>query len=248
MRSPRTDVARERKVSGQLTKDKRNMHLADVGRIDNNSGDLWTQLSSGDKSKRLNAIRTKADKLKNPNFMVSAVRLSVRNLPRHADEYTLRHMFASGKKSVLRQVKLVKVRRMCACVCALSASHRPCLQDEDNQSKGFGFVEFKEHDEALKALHRVNNNASFFGAEQRPIVEFAVDDARKVELRKRSQQMDKAPKARGLVRLSSRHLILVSTEGPMGEKGRCRWCCCCSCSRRCGPRTRSPAAQQAREG
>lgn len=45
----------------------------------------------------------------------------------------------------------------------------------------------QEHDTALKALHRVNNNATYFGPERRPIVEFAVDDARKLELRRRSQ-------------------------------------------------------------
>jgi nucleolar protein 4 len=69
-------------------------------------------------------------------------------------------------------------------------------QDDDAQSKGFGFVEFKEHDDALKALHRVNNNASYFGPQQRPIVEFAVDDARKLNLRRQSQKQQLAQVAK----------------------------------------------------
>lgn len=111
------DVAQNRKTTGQLTKDRRNLHLADVGRIDNNSGSVWAELSSKDQEKRLSSIREKAEKLKNPNYKVSTVRLSVRNLPRTVDEHKLRHMFASGNKSVLRQVKLVK--------------------DDDGHSKGF---------------------------------------------------------------------------------------------------------------
>ncbi len=44
--------------------DKRNLHLANVGRIDNNSGALWTDMSAKDQAKRLTAIRNKVEKLK----------------------------------------------------------------------------------------------------------------------------------------------------------------------------------------
>lgn len=142
--------------------DKRNIGLADVGRIDQDSP-LWAQLSKGDKEKRLAAIQKKKQKLRNPNFQVSTVRLSVRNLPKNADEALLRHMFASGNSSRLKQAVVLK--------------------DEAGVSKGYGFVEFKKHEEALKALHRVNNNPQYFGADRRPIVEFAIDDVRKVQLR-----------------------------------------------------------------
>lgn len=64
------------------------------------------------------------------------------------------------------------------------------LKDKDRkdttgapQSKGYGFVEFTVHDHALTALRKVNNNPKFFGPNNRPIVEFAIENARKLQAR-----------------------------------------------------------------
>ena len=108
--------------------DKRNVALADAGRIDQDSP-LWAQLSKNDKDKRLAAIQKKKQKLHNPNFCVSPVRLSVRNLPKQLDEAKLKHMFSSGKAGMLKQVVVLK--------------------DESGVSKGYGFVEFRKHEDAL---------------------------------------------------------------------------------------------------
>lgn len=43
-------------------------------------------------------------------------------------------------------------------------------------SKGFGFVEFAEHQHALKAVRFLNNNPEIFTTEKRPIVEFSVEN------------------------------------------------------------------------
>jgi hypothetical protein len=134
------DVSQTRKATGQLTSDRRNMHLANIGRIDNNSGALWNELSAKDKSKRMSAIANKTQMLQNPNYAVSAVRLSVRNLPKSVDEHKLRHMFSSGSKSVLRQVKIVKVIDvfvvLCCCCCCcfnifLSCTRMTMLNQKD---------------------------------------------------------------------------------------------------------------------
>jgi nucleolar protein 4 len=45
-------------------------------------------------------------------------------------------------------------------------------------SRGMGFVEFLQHEDALAALRAMNNNPTIFGKDRRPIVEFALDDAR----------------------------------------------------------------------
>jgi nucleolar protein 4 len=59
------------------------------------------------------------------------------------------------------------------------------------QSKGIAFVEFNEHHAALAALRAVNNNPQLFGGKhKRPIVEFAIEDARKVHLHQ--QRMEKS--------------------------------------------------------
>lgn len=55
-------------------------------------------------------------------------------------------------------------------------------------SRGYGFVEFTEHEHSLHALRAINNHPSFFmSANKRPIVEFALDDARKVHEHKQKK-------------------------------------------------------------
>ena len=46
------------------------------------------------------------------------------------------------------------------------------------KSKRYGFVEFEKHEHALGALRSLNNNPAVFGANRRPMIEFALDDAR----------------------------------------------------------------------
>ena len=45
------------------------------------------------------------------------------------------------------------------------------------RSMGFGFVEFANHRDALSVLRATNNNPDVFGADRRPIVEFAIENS-----------------------------------------------------------------------
>jgi nucleolar protein 4 len=54
--------------------------------------------------------------------------------------------------------------------------NRNKVTKEFGKSKGFGFVEFKEHSHALKALRVLNNNPSIFTPQKRPIVEFSIEN------------------------------------------------------------------------
>jgi nucleolar protein 4 len=84
----RSEVKRaekERKV------DKRRLYLAREGDIDPRS-EAWNDLSETDRAKRLKAEKEKREKLKNPNYIVSDTRLSVRNLPLKADESKLKEV------------------------------------------------------------------------------------------------------------------------------------------------------------
>lgn len=44
------------------------------------------------------------------------------------------------------------------------------------KSKGFGFLSFKRHEDALKVLRKLNNNPEIFSAGNRPIVSFSIED------------------------------------------------------------------------
>ncbi len=46
------------------------------------------------------------------------------------------------------------------------------------RSMRYGFIEFDDHQYALSVLRKINNNPNIFGANNRPIVEFALDDVR----------------------------------------------------------------------
>ena len=49
-------------------------------------------------------------------------------------------------------------------------------------SLGYAFCTFENHDVALKCLRVLNNHPSIFSKEKRPIVEFAVENAKAVKL------------------------------------------------------------------
>ncbi|XP_026543651.1 RNA-binding protein 28 [Notechis scutatus] len=51
------------------------------------------------------------------------------------------------------------------------------------QSLGYAFVEFQQPQHALLALRQVNNNPRLFGDQKRPIVEFSLEDGRKLRLK-----------------------------------------------------------------
>ena len=53
------------------------------------------------------------------------------------------------------------------------------------RSLGFGFVEFRNHKDALATLRATNNNPGIFSADRRPIVEFAVENSVVIKAKKR---------------------------------------------------------------
>jgi nucleolar protein 4 len=149
--------------------DKRNLYLAKEGLV------IADDISKEDKEKRDRAWAEKKAKLANPNFYISKTRLSVRNLPKDVDQYRLKEIV---KKEVGdRYLGLVQ----CKVVQGVEKGRM--------ESRGFGFLEFKEHEKALEVLRALNNNPRYFSKAKRLIVEFAVEDVRKVKLVKRHQEV-----------------------------------------------------------
>ncbi|XP_027766434.1 RNA-binding protein 28-like, partial [Empidonax traillii] len=155
-------------------------------------------VSDSDMAKRARFEELKRRRLQDPNVGVSRTRLCLHNLPKALDTPRLRALL----RGVLRHnggapphIKECRVMRE--------------LRGQ-GQSLGFAFVEFGEHEEALGALRRLNNNPELFGPHKRPIVEFALEDRRKLRLREQRIQ-------RGLLKAKAKAAESAKTpETPQG--------------------------------
>lgn len=57
------------------------------------------------------------------------------------------------------------------------------------KSRGCAFVEFESHESALVCLRQMNNNPSLFGGKPaRPIVEFAVENVRALQIQQKKRR------------------------------------------------------------
>lgn len=53
------------------------------------------------------------------------------------------------------------------------------------KSKGFGFLSFARHEDALFVLRKLNNNPEIFSANHRPIVSFSIEDMNVLKIKER---------------------------------------------------------------
>nr|XP_032816091.1 RNA-binding protein 28 isoform X1 [Petromyzon marinus] len=171
--------------------DRRNLYLAREGLI--RAGTAAAEgLGSADLAKRERFEQLKRQKLRRVTVFVSRTRLCVHNIPKSADDKKLRSIFlcAGGPGAritecrIMRDMQVVNSRGL-------------------GQSKGFGFVEFVEHEHALTALRSTNNNPAIFGPAKRLIVEFSLEDRVKLNAKEarllKSRQKQAAVKGKGNV-------------------------------------------------
>lgn len=161
----------EGKAVGPTKGDRRNLYLAREGEILDGSASS-VGVSSADMAKRRRAAEEKAEKLRNPNFSLSRTRLHLRNLPASVDDRELTALCVDAVRQRMGVRAAVTARIM----------RDDTRQDSSGaaRSRGMAFVELGEHEHALCVLRYLNNNPMVFGKERRPIVEFAISDARAV--------------------------------------------------------------------
>ncbi|XP_074757755.1 RNA-binding protein 28 [Athene noctua] len=171
-------VSREeaQKLRGQKPKKPtgtRNLYLAREGLI--RAGTKAAEgVSDADMAKRARFEELKYQKLRDQNIFVSRTRLCVHNLPKAVDSARLRRLLQRlrGPRGALRPRECRVMRE----------------QRGQGHSLGFAFVDFGEHEQALAALRALNNNPHLFGAHKRPIVEFSLEDRRKLKLKEQRAQ------------------------------------------------------------
>ncbi|XP_038412535.1 RNA-binding protein 28 isoform X2 [Canis lupus baileyi] len=197
-RQLRVDLAVTRDEAAKLQTKKvkkptgtRNLYLAREGLI--RAGTKAAEgVSAADMAKRERFELLKHQKLKDQNIFVSQTRLCLHNLPKGVDDKELRKLLLNatrGEKGV--RLKECRVMR------DLKGVHGKVK----GQSLGYAFAEFQEHEHALTALRHINNNPEIFGPLKRPIVEFSLEDRRKLKIKElriqRSLQKVKSKPATG---------------------------------------------------
>uniref|UniRef100_A0A8C7XQF5 RNA binding motif protein 28 n=1 Tax=Oryzias sinensis TaxID=183150 RepID=A0A8C7XQF5_9TELE len=179
-------VSREDAVKLKVDKKKvetgsRNLYLAREGLI--RSGTKAAEgVSEADMAKRTRFEEMKRAKLRDISVFVSKTRLCIHNLPKSVDNKKL-------KALCLQAVKGVKGVRITEC--RVMYDKKPERGQVVGQSLGYGFVQFQEHEQALSTLRYLNNNPDIFSSHKRPIVEFSLEDSRKLKIKEIRKQKHK---------------------------------------------------------
>merc|ERR1712071_103999 len=107
----------------------------------------------------------KRQMLRNLHMYISRERLCVHNLPPRMSDKTLKKLFLthSNKGAKINECKIMR-------------DLKGLVEGNVHPSKGYGFVTFVKHEDALQALRNINNNPALFTSEKRPIVEFSVEN------------------------------------------------------------------------
>uniref|UniRef100_A0A0A9YF47 RNA-binding protein 28 n=1 Tax=Lygus hesperus TaxID=30085 RepID=A0A0A9YF47_LYGHE len=155
-------------------KDTRNLYLAKEGVIlaDTPAAE---GVSEGDMTKRLKLEQWKTTVLRNLHMFISATRLVVHNIPSHYDDKMLFALFRkhSPKGAFISEARIMKT-----------------VNDKEvGKSKGYGFVTYKKHEDALVALRRINNNPDLFSVHRRPIVAFSVENRKALNIKEKRREM-----------------------------------------------------------
>lgn len=169
----RNEVNQMSETKKKQPRDTRNLFLAKEGVI--LSGTPAAEgVSASDLAKRLRLEQSKNQSLKNLNRFVSMERLSIHNIPPSYDSAKLRKVVVktSGMKviwfsSLLKKNTKQSMIYWFVCVqpkeCRVMRENRPSLGHPLGKSKGYGFLSFKTHEEALNCLRKLNNNPHAFG-------------------------------------------------------------------------------------
>ncbi|XP_012875493.1 PREDICTED: RNA-binding protein 28 [Dipodomys ordii] len=179
-RQLKMDLAVTRDEAAKLQKKKvkkptgtRNLYLAREGLI--RAGTKAAEgVSASDMAKRERFELLKHQKLKNQNIFVSQTRICLHNLPKSVNDQQLRKLLLDAT----RGEKGARIKE-----CRVMRDLKGTQGKVKGQSLGYAFAEFQEHEHALRALRHINNNPEIFGPQKRPIVEFSLEDRRKLKMK-----------------------------------------------------------------
>ncbi|XP_075998435.1 RNA-binding protein 28 [Genypterus blacodes] len=178
----RDDAAKLKiKKTAKVETGTRNLYLAREGLI--RAGTKAAEgVPEADMTKRTRFEEMKRTKLRDIGVFVSKTRLCVHNLPKSVDNKKLKALCLQAVKGS----KGVFVTE-----CRVMYDRKPQKGQAMGQSLGYGFVQFRDHEHALGTLRFLNNNPDIFGSHKRPIVEFSLEDSRKLKIKEMRHQNNK---------------------------------------------------------
>ncbi len=178
-------IVEEKKLAP--SKDNRNLALLKEGIIYQNSYEA-KNVSKADMLRRQKLEASNNEKLKNLHYFVSPTRLSVHNIPIKCTDQELKQIFL--KAIDMDGENLARHSRGGIVECRIMRDLARCNADGVFRSKGFGFVEFSNHELAKKALHATNNISGLFDNGSKLIVQFSIEDMR--ALKKKQKRAEKS--------------------------------------------------------
>lgn len=175
----RSQVPKQASEKSAKDRDKRNLHLQHEGWIRTGT-ESAVGVSTSDLQKRASLAEKKKHMLQLLTNFVSKTRLCVHNLPPEMEDKKLKAMFqeAGGAGATITECRIMRNR---------------LANGKLSGSKGFAFVNFTQHDHALLALRKLNNNPDVFSNTKRPIVEFSIENM--FALKKKERIAEKSAQA-----------------------------------------------------
>lgn len=176
----------------KFKEDKRNIYLLKEGHIDEDSPEAM-RFSKVELERRKNSFQQRIKKLENPNFSVSRVRLSVQNLPANMEEKQLKALFHSTATALRKKLKY-SCRQNMPKVTQVKVVRDKIRKDKEGKakSKRFGFVQFREHQDALAVLKELNNSVRAEAGMKRLQIEFSIENERLLHVRKEKVKKNQA--------------------------------------------------------
>lgn len=135
--------------------------------------------------------------LKDLNRFVADDRLTIHNLPENLID-------AQFRKLVMKFTNINPKE------CRIMRENKPSMNAPLGKSKGYGFLSFTCHDDALHVLRTLNNNPSIFGKNSRPIVSFSIEDKKAINMKQKRLEKSKLQNPTYQEKLLLPHLLSSS--------------------------------------
>jgi len=175
---PREEASKFEKKEKQ-GKDKRNLKFLKVSKVRPGTTQA-KNISEEDSALRKRLVNAAKTKLKNLHMFVSTKRLAIHNIP---FSYRDNQLYELCMQNATKNANITFCRIMRAKKGKDKNGHVLL-----GKSKGFAFVEFTEHLDALTCLRNLNNNPEAFTDKKRPIVEFSIENMRALKIQEKRRQ------------------------------------------------------------